>query len=94
MSNRAKKRFDRSNHPRQVYAITGGNTKRQKEGWKPITLTEEEEIGISLPNDDAFLIDAVLGGQWDVGKMMIDTGSAVNVLFKGCYEKMERSGDR
>ncbi|XP_050378478.1 uncharacterized protein LOC126795755 [Argentina anserina] len=94
MSIREKKRFDRSNHPRQVYAITGGNAKRQKEGWKPITFTEEEEIGISLPNDDAFLIDAVLGGQWDVGKMMIDTGSAVNVLFKGCYEKMERSGKK
>ncbi|XP_050386257.1 uncharacterized protein LOC126802648 [Argentina anserina] len=94
LSNRAKKRLDRNNHPRQVYAITGGNVKRQKEGWQPITFTEDEEIGISLPNDDAFLIDAILGGQWDVGKMMIDTGSAVNVLFKGCYEKMERSGKK
>ncbi|XP_050374601.1 uncharacterized protein LOC126792163 [Argentina anserina] len=79
---------------RQVYAITGGNAKRHKEGWKPITFTEEEEIGISLPNDDAFLIYAILGGQWDVGKMMIDAGSTVNVLFKGCYEKMERSGKK
>ncbi|XP_050379530.1 uncharacterized protein LOC126796852 [Argentina anserina] len=94
MFNRGKKCFSRRNHPRQVYAITGENAKRQKEGWKQITFTEEEEIGISLPNDDAFLTDAVLGGQWDVGKMMIDTRSAVNVQFKGCYEKMERSGKK
>ncbi|XP_024196485.1 uncharacterized protein LOC112199743 [Rosa chinensis] len=88
LSHRARKRYERANHPREVFNIRYDRSiKMAKTGWKPITFSEEEERGIHSPHDDPFLIDAVLD-KWSVGRVLV-SGSAVNVIFNGCYKQLQ-----
>ncbi|XP_062012303.1 uncharacterized protein LOC133728883 [Rosa rugosa] len=88
MSHRARKRYARANHPKEICNICyERSAKLPKSGWEPITFSEEEERGIHLPHDDPFLIDAMLD-KWSVGRVPVDSGSAVNVIFNGCYNQL------
>ncbi|XP_024171508.1 uncharacterized protein LOC112177452 [Rosa chinensis] len=89
MSHRAKKRYARANHPKEVCNIRyERSAKLPKSGWAPFSFSEEEESGVHLPHDDPFLID-IVPDRWSVGRVLVDSGSAVNVIFNGCYNKLQ-----
>ncbi|XP_024177732.1 uncharacterized protein LOC112183588 [Rosa chinensis] len=89
LSHRARKRYERANHPKEVFNIRyDQSAKMAKTGWGPITFSEEEERGIHSPHDDPFLIDAVLDRS-SVGRVLVDSGSVVNVIFNGCYKQLQ-----
>ncbi|XP_024155793.1 uncharacterized protein LOC112163758 [Rosa chinensis] len=91
LSHKARKRYKRANHPKEVFNIRyDRSVKMAKAGWGPITFSEEEERGIHSPHDDPFLIDAVLDRS-SVGRILVDSGSAVNVIFNGCYKQLQRN---
>ncbi|CAL8150708.1 unnamed protein product [Prunus armeniaca] len=49
-----------------------------------ITFCEEEEEGIIYPHDDPMIIRAEIT-DYDVGRVLIDTGSSVNVIFADAF---------
>ncbi|CAL8991628.1 unnamed protein product [Prunus brigantina] len=79
--------------PRQVDKDTGPSVhqelhtrscKIRRLGWEPITFFEEEEKGIISPHSDPMIIRADIS-DFDVGRILIDTGSSVNVLFADAF---------
>ncbi|XP_062014159.1 uncharacterized protein LOC133730618 [Rosa rugosa] len=91
MSLKARKRYARTNHPKDVCNICyERSAKLPRSGWEPITFSEEEERRVHLPHDDPFLIDAMLD-KWSVGRVLVDSGSDVNVIFNGCYNHLQRN---
>ena len=53
-----------------------------------ITFTDEDFNGIEMLHHDALVILARIAG-WKIKRVMIDTGSSADILFNGCYEKMQ-----
>ncbi|XP_013601334.1 uncharacterized protein LOC106360233 [Brassica napus] len=53
----------------------------------PITFSPNDTAGIHIPHNDPLLV--VLGiGEYDVTKVLIDTGSSVDLIFRGTLQKM------
>ncbi|XP_013632711.1 PREDICTED: uncharacterized protein LOC106338229 [Brassica oleracea var. oleracea] len=53
----------------------------------PITFTPDDTAGIHIPHNDPLLV--VLGiGEYDVTKVLIDTGSSVDLIFRGTLQMM------
>ncbi|XP_048605621.1 uncharacterized protein LOC106373592 [Brassica napus] len=53
----------------------------------PITFSPDDAEGIHVPHNDPLLV--VLGiGEYDVTKVLIDTGSSVDLIFRGTLQKM------
>ncbi|XP_013601081.1 PREDICTED: uncharacterized protein LOC106308462 [Brassica oleracea var. oleracea] len=53
----------------------------------PITFSPDDAEGVHAPHNDPLLV--VLGiGEYDVTKILIDTGSSVNLIFRGTLQKM------
>ncbi|XP_048614819.1 uncharacterized protein LOC125587766 [Brassica napus] len=53
----------------------------------PITFSPDDAEGIHVPHNDHLLV--VLGiGEYDVTKILIDTGSSVDLIFRGTLQKM------
>ena len=53
----------------------------------PITVSPDDTAGIHIPHNDPLLV--VLGiGEYDVTKVLIDTGSSVDLIFRGTLQKM------
>ncbi|CAL9026188.1 unnamed protein product, partial [Prunus brigantina] len=74
-----------ADHYPQVLGIeTDRYHKVSKVGWEPITFCEEEEEGIIYPHDDPMIIRAEIA-DYDVGRVLIDTGSSVNVIFTDAF---------
>ncbi|BBG99152.1 hypothetical protein Prudu_008748 [Prunus dulcis] len=55
--------------------------------WEPITFCQEEEEGILYPHDDPMIIRAEIA-DYDVGRVLIDTGSSVSVIFAEAFREM------
>ncbi|WZZ62484.1 uncharacterized protein LOC106435386 [Brassica napus] len=54
----------------------------------PITLSPDDAEGVHAPHNDPLLV--VLGiVEYDVTKILIDTGSSVDLIFRGTLQKME-----
>ncbi|CAL2237457.1 unnamed protein product [Prunus armeniaca] len=84
-SNRSVKQYMRSAHYPQIFGIeVNRHHKVSKVGWEPITFYEEEEEGILYPHDDPMIIRAEII-DYDVGRVLIDTGSSVNVIFSDAF---------
>ncbi|KAH0969501.1 hypothetical protein GBA52_022001 [Prunus armeniaca] len=80
-SNRSVKQYVRAAHYPQVFSIEiNWHHKAPKIGWEPITFCEEEEEGILYPHDDPMIISAEIA-DYDVGRVLIDIESSVNVIF-------------
>ncbi|XP_024190685.1 uncharacterized protein LOC112194698 [Rosa chinensis] len=89
MSHRARKRYACTNHPKEVCNIHyERSTLLPKSRWEPITFSEEEERRVHLPHDSPFLIEPMLD-KWSVGRVLVDNGSVVNVIFNGCYNQLQ-----
>ncbi|WZZ58396.1 hypothetical protein YC2023_058503 [Brassica napus] len=53
----------------------------------PITFSPDDAEGVHAPHNDHLLV--VLGiGEYDVTKILIDTGSSVDLIFRGTLQKM------
>ncbi|XP_013662211.1 uncharacterized protein LOC106367066 [Brassica napus] len=53
----------------------------------PITFSPDDAEGVHAPHNDPLLV--VLGiGEYDVTKILIDTGNSVNLIFLGTLQKM------
>ncbi|CAL8080855.1 unnamed protein product [Prunus armeniaca] len=85
-SNRSAKQYVRAAHCPQVFGIAEDRCRKlSKVGWEPITFSEEEEEGIIYPHDDPMIIRAEIA-DYDVGRVLIDTGSSVNVIFADAFK--------
>ncbi|CAL9024966.1 unnamed protein product [Prunus brigantina] len=84
-SNRSVKQYVRAAHYPQVFGIKADRHRKfAKVGWEPITFSEEEEEGIIYPHDDPMIIRAEIA-DYDVGRVLIDIGSSVNVIFADAF---------
>lgn len=86
-SNRARKNYGR-------YAITGKEVllnlpaaKKAKVRQVPIMWTEDDEEGILYPHEDALVIKAVVAST-ELRRILVDTGSSVDILFKSALDDM------
>ncbi|XP_048605702.1 uncharacterized protein LOC125583154 [Brassica napus] len=53
----------------------------------PITFSPDDAEGVHVPHNDPLLV--VLGmGEYDFTKVLIDTGSSVDLIFRGTLQKM------
>ncbi|XP_020413028.1 uncharacterized protein LOC109947446 [Prunus persica] len=88
MSNRSMKQYVRAAQFPQVFGIeVNRHQEIPKVRWEPITFCEEEEEGILYPHDDPMIIRAEIAN-YDVGRVLIDTGSSVNVIFSKAFRGM------
>ncbi|XP_016652308.1 PREDICTED: uncharacterized protein LOC107881855 [Prunus mume] len=86
LSNRSMKQYVRAAHCPQVFGIEDDRCRKlPKVGWEPITFCEEDEEGIIYPHDDPMIIQAEIV-DYDVGRVLIDTGSSVNVIFADAFK--------
>ncbi|KAL2519488.1 Uncharacterized protein Adt_15735 [Abeliophyllum distichum] len=53
----------------------------------PISFTEEDMKGVHYPHCDALVVRAVVARN-GLGRMLVDNGSSVNVIFLSTYEQM------
>ncbi|KAL2534608.1 Ribonuclease H [Abeliophyllum distichum] len=53
----------------------------------PISFTEEDMKGVHYPHCDALVVRAVVARN-GLGRMLVDNGSSVNVIFSSTYEQM------
>ncbi|KAK9911092.1 hypothetical protein M0R45_035015 [Rubus argutus] len=94
LTNRARKRHTRAQQGQKIFSIYYDKpSKANKVGWEPITFTEEEERGVRLPHDDPFLITAQVD-HYTLSRVLIDSGSAVNVIFNQAYAQLGRKGNK
>ena len=61
--------------------------KRARIRQVPIMWTDEDEKGILYPHEDALVIKAIAPSK-KFDRILVDTGSSVDVLFKSTLEKM------
>lgn len=64
------------------------NTKLQQIDWELITFSEENENDIIFPNSDPMIIRDDIA-YYDVGRILVDTGNSVNVLFVEAFNAFE-----
>ncbi|XP_021813304.1 uncharacterized protein LOC110756206 [Prunus avium] len=87
-SNRSIKNYIRAIRHPQILSVAGGrNDKIRRIGWEPITFSKEEERGIIFPHSDPMIIRADIS-DFDVGRILIDTSSSVNVLFADAFNAL------
>ncbi|CAL9029664.1 unnamed protein product [Prunus brigantina] len=87
-SNRSVKQYVRAAHYPQVFGIESDRHRKfAKVGWEPITFSQEEEEGVIFPHDDPMIIRAEIA-DYDVGRVLIDTGSSVNVIFADAFKEL------
>ncbi|CAL8116972.1 unnamed protein product [Prunus armeniaca] len=88
-SNNSIKHYVCSTYAHQVFSTEQGRLpKTQKTNWAPITFCEEEERGVILPHDDPIIIRADISNL-DVGCILVDTGSSVNVMFANAFNELQ-----
>ncbi|XP_010462569.1 PREDICTED: uncharacterized protein LOC104743154 [Camelina sativa] len=56
--------------------------------YEPITFTEDDASGLAGPHNDPLVVEMTIG-ESIVTKILIDTGSSVNVIFKDVLIQME-----
>ncbi|XP_077222039.1 uncharacterized protein LOC143855870 [Tasmannia lanceolata] len=58
-----------------------------------ITFSSEDLNGLQVPHDDALVVRLIIAN-FDTGKILVETGSSVNVLYLGTFEEMKLSKGR
>jgi hypothetical protein len=81
----------RSNYFRSVNTIINDGPAARPEWAKvPITFTEKDFMLKSTIHNDAMVIEVNIVG-WVIGKVLVDNGSSVDILFLKTFEKMNLS---
>ncbi|XP_034197018.1 uncharacterized protein LOC117612439 [Prunus dulcis] len=87
MSNRSMQQYVHAAQFPQVFGIeVNRHEEVPKAHWAPITFCKEEEEGILYPHDDPMIIRAEIA-DYDVGRVLIDTGSSVSVIFAEAFRE-------
>ena len=64
----------------------GRESKRSKKGNSPVLrFSDEDKIGTIQPHDDALVVKLRIGG-FDVKRVLVDPGSAVEVMYPDLYK--------
>ncbi|CAL9004116.1 unnamed protein product, partial [Prunus brigantina] len=85
-SNRSTKNYMRViRHPQILSVTEGRNSKIRQIELEPISFSKEEEKGIIFPYSDPMIIRADIAN-FNVGRILIDTESSVNVLFPYAFK--------
>jgi hypothetical protein len=85
-SNSARRNHARSLSLGEIFLITR-LAKLQKKGTQPIVFTDDDFQGIMFPYDDALVVTLLISN-YNVHKVLIDTGSSMDNLFMSAFEKM------
>ncbi|GFS34896.1 hypothetical protein Acr_00g0036670 [Actinidia rufa] len=59
----------------------------------PITFSSDDLRGLHLPHDDALVVSAVIAN-FNVQRILIDSGSSADILFISAFEKMKIGLDK
>ena len=59
----------------------------------PITFTSADQGDIKTPHDDPMVISAVVA-KYPVERILVDSGSSVNLIYWNCFQKMNLSPNR
>ncbi|XP_052189961.1 uncharacterized protein LOC127799777 [Diospyros lotus] len=62
-----------------------GPSKKAKIASEDISFTKDDFKGVHWPHNDALVIQARISNM-EVRRVMVDTGSSVNVMYKGCFD--------
>ncbi|XP_034212801.1 uncharacterized protein LOC117625334 [Prunus dulcis] len=88
-SNNSLKRYVRSSYAHQVFSTEHRRMPNaSRSGPSPITFSEEEERGIIYPHDDPLIIQADISN-FDVGRIVVDTGSSVSVMLAEAFNELQ-----
>lgn len=52
-----------------------------------ITFSEKDSRGVHFPQNDALIIEAIIGNH-TVHRILVDNGSSVDILYHGAFTKM------
>jgi hypothetical protein len=81
----------RNDYFRSVNTIINDDLAARPEWAKvPITFTEEDFRLKSTNHNDAMVIEVNIAG-WVIGKILVDNGSSVDILFLKTFKKMNLS---
>ncbi|KAH9688200.1 Ribonuclease H [Citrus sinensis] len=86
-SNRSRKNYARYAMTSKEVLFSTPAAKRARVRQVPIMWTDEDEEGILYPHEDALVIKATVASK-EFDRILIDTGSSVDVLFKSTLEEM------
>jgi hypothetical protein len=64
-----------------------GRVERTKWSHIPITFSEVDTKLQGFPHNDALVIKANIAS-WTLGKLFVDNGSSVDIIFADAYDKM------
>lgn len=88
-SNNSIKHYVLSSYAHQVFSIEHGRMpKASRSGWPPITFNEEEEHGVIYPYDDSLIIRPDISN-FNVGCILVDTGSLVSAMFSEAFNQLQ-----
>ncbi|XP_024004949.1 uncharacterized protein LOC112082088 [Eutrema salsugineum] len=59
----------------------------------PLVFTEADIIGLHKPHNDALVVELLLDDV-EVSRILVDTGSSVNIIFKEALDQLDLSSDR
>ena len=63
--------------------------KKAKRNFHPVlSFLEEDKVGTTHPHDDALLITLRIGG-YDVKRVMVDEGSAIEIMYPDLYKGLK-----
>ena len=85
-----------SSSARKVYArqaLHVDSVARVQEDEYPIIFTPEDQGNVLLPHDDPLVISAIIAKHL-IKRILVDSGSSVNLLYWNCFEKMHIAHDR
>lgn len=90
-SNKVRKNYSRYFLPNLITSAYTMNVCAEKKLWiatVSIMFTNENEVGVNYPHDDALVITLSVGPS-EVNKILIDTGSSADIIFKDTLESMK-----
>ena len=86
-SNRARKNYERYAMTSKKVLFNLPTAKKVKVRQVPIMWTDDDEEGVLYPHEDALVVKAMVVGK-ELRRMLVDTGSSVDILFKSALDDM------
>ncbi|XP_057506533.1 uncharacterized protein LOC130789734 [Actinidia eriantha] len=91
-STSSRKKHARSAHrlvEEEIYNLSSSNVGNHT----PITFSNDDLRGLHLPHDDALIVSAVIAN-FNVQRILIDSGSSADILFISAFERMKIGLDK
>ncbi|KAL0292643.1 UNVERIFIED_CONTAM: hypothetical protein Sradi_6982200 [Sesamum radiatum] len=80
-------RAARKRHLRELRGSVFVTTRSSNQAHKDITLSDEDKEGITYPHEEALVVSAVVSNI-EVRRILVDSGSSVDILFEATFPKM------